>query len=89
MLKKSFYVSFVCGWGVEPFSPTYILKEMYVIQTMEEIIMVKEMTKDASFSIRIPSVYKEALKQLAEKKGTSASNLACEIIEKYLMEAAE
>ena len=50
--------------------------------------MVKEMTKDATFSIRMPSAYKEALKELAAKKGTSASNLVCEIIEKFLMEAA-
>ena len=42
--------------------------------------MVKEMTKDATFSIRMPSAYKEALKELAAKKGTSASNLVCEII---------
>lgn len=58
-------------------------------ETMEEIKMVKEMTKDATFSIRMPSAYKEALKELAAKKGTSASNLVCEIIEKFLMEAAE
>ena len=51
--------------------------------------MVKEMTKDATFSIRMPSAYKEALKELAAKKGTSASNLVCEIIEQFLMEAAE
>ena len=50
--------------------------------------MVKEMTKDATFSIRMPSAYKEALKELAAKKGTSASNLVCEIIEQYLTEAA-